>query len=323
MTPDRPSASSSAHVSRRASLSSTTSHPHAVNGGSPPPPHLSPANTSLAAGAAVNAGILSEERRASSGSLAGGAGGPAYRRRRSSVRHNFALNDPTMPAPGELAMSASARPHALQPLAYGQVGGTGSPVRHARTPSLGELHQELENEQEAQVVSPPEFSATATDLPAQNRLLAMIRQQEAQIQQLQAQEPQSASAIEDSNPPSGANSRAQTPGMTSVLPIRTGRPASQQRGSPALAAAAGEDHSLASSFHLPSPIFGGAAFRDESTFYQAERQTLMRENQMLKHRVRELERHLADCTGTASGHGPAMPSTLSTESHVEGDKPVD
>ncbi len=156
MTPDHPSSSPSTHVSRRASLGSTASHPHAANGSSTPP-HLSPATTSLAAGAAVNAGIRSEDRHPSSGSLAGGAGGSAYRRRRSSVRHNFALNDPTMPSPGELATGAGARPHALQPSAYGQAGGTGSPVRHARTPSLGELHQELESEQEAHVVSLPTF----------------------------------------------------------------------------------------------------------------------------------------------------------------------
>jgi hypothetical protein len=160
----------------------------------------------------------------------------------------------------------------------------------------------------------------------------MIRQQEAQIQLLQSQVPQSTSAIDDSNPPSDANSRSQTPAMTSVLPIRTARPASLQRqrstsrhNSHSLAAA-GEDHhatpTSAASFHLPSPVVGG--FRDESAFYQAETQTLTRENQMLRHRIRELERLLAEATGAVEGgHVPSLHSSLSTESRMETDKPAD
>ena len=160
----------------------------------------------------------------------------------------------------------------------------------------------------------------------------MIRQQEAQIQLLQSQVPQSTSAIDDSNPPSDANSRSQTPAMTSVLPIRTARPASLQRqrstsrrNSPSLPA--GEDHhaapTSAASFHLPSPVVGG--FRDESAFYQAETQTLTRENQMLRHRIRELERLLAEATGAAAegGHVPSLHSSLSTESRMDTDKPAD
>ena len=68
---------------------------------------------------------------------------------------NLQLNDPSLPAPGEMinegqiATYRTASPHSI----------TGSPVmasggdpRHFRTPSLGEIHQELEQEQEAQVV---------------------------------------------------------------------------------------------------------------------------------------------------------------------------
>jgi hypothetical protein len=70
---------------------------------------------------------------------------------------NLQLNDPNVPSPGEMitdGQNASYRtssPHSL----------TGSPIitggdpRHFRTPSLGEIHQELEQEQEAQVVSYP------------------------------------------------------------------------------------------------------------------------------------------------------------------------
>ena len=148
MAPDQSSVPPLSTPSNRRSRRSSTTSQSPVNG-TATPPHLSPSATSLAAAAAVNAGIQSEDRRPSTGSLFGGS---AYSRRRSSVRHNIALNDPAMPAPGELAMSPGARAHAPQPWAAGQAGA-GSPTRHARTPSLGELHQELESEQEAQVVS--------------------------------------------------------------------------------------------------------------------------------------------------------------------------
>lgn len=57
---------------------------------------------------------------------------------------NLNVNDPAMPSPGELQHDsvdtrtawATADPH------------------HQRAPSIGELHQQLETEQEAQVVSP-------------------------------------------------------------------------------------------------------------------------------------------------------------------------
>lgn len=55
-------------------------------------------------------------------------------RRRSNVLMNLQLNDPSVPAPGEM------------------VSEHGIPQHH-RAPSLGELHQELEAEQEAHVVS--------------------------------------------------------------------------------------------------------------------------------------------------------------------------
>lgn len=69
-------------------------------------------------------------------------------RRRSTILMNLQLNDPTVPAPGEMFqdhMRASPQP-------FG--GGVPSESsRHIRTPSLGELHQELEAEQEGHVVS--------------------------------------------------------------------------------------------------------------------------------------------------------------------------
>lgn len=64
---------------------------------------------------------------------------------------NIQLNDPTLPAPGEMAIEQPGyQAVSPQPL-------SGSPLpgdpNHHRAPSLGELHQELEAEQEAHVVS--------------------------------------------------------------------------------------------------------------------------------------------------------------------------
>lgn len=95
---------------------------------------------SLAATAAMNAGIQNEDqRRPSSGSMRRDV---ERARRRSSIRMNLNLNDPAVPAPGEMQRSPSTRSGAPWPH---------SP-HHERTPSLGELHQELEYEQEGQVV---------------------------------------------------------------------------------------------------------------------------------------------------------------------------
>jgi hypothetical protein len=164
---------------------------------------------------------------------------------------------------------------------------TGIP-HHNRTPSLGELHQELENEQEFQV----------------NRLLTQIRQLQEQLQR-QQQQNQSAIAgdetsdrsvpvpISTSSPQPGAYpSAASVSGSLPRSPVfprssfdlaradlrhrsRTpSRNASPRLRSTSISADSGEAWAL-----------GG---RDESAFYQAETQMLMRENQMLRHRIREL-----------------------------------
>ncbi len=65
---------------------------------------------------------------------------------------NLQLNDPALPPPGEMINEGAAY-RATSPLSM-----TSSPIiggvepHHYRTPSLGEIHQELEQEQEAQVV---------------------------------------------------------------------------------------------------------------------------------------------------------------------------
>ncbi|KAL6172117.1 hypothetical protein ACJQWK_02295 [Exserohilum turcicum] len=256
---------------------------------SPSPRTQSPSSArsphSLAATAAMNAGIHSEDsRRPSSGSMRRDV---ERARRRSSIRMNLNLNDPAMPAPGEMQQSPSARTRGPWPQ---------SP-HHERTPSLGELHQELEAEQEGQV----------------NRLLSMIRTQQAQINALQANHQHAASAsasavVDDGTPtserdmsippshthsahmsplPSAAQPRSRSPyGFASIS--RQSSFADRSRhsshaGSPSLRPISGHAGSYDPHDMLPSP-----AARDESAFYQAETQNLTRENQMLKLRIREL-----------------------------------
>jgi hypothetical protein len=235
----------------------------------------------------MNAGIQNEEtRRPSSGSMRREV---EHARRRSSIRMNLNLNDPAVPAPGEMQRSPSARSR----------GPPQSP-HHERAPSMGELHQELEYEQEGQV----------------NRLLNMIRQQQAQISTLQASHPQSSSsAVDDSTPTSERSMSlphsapplhaAISPLPISPLPM-TNQPRSHSpfglgsisrqssfadrsrggshAGSPALRPISGQGGVHDYNDMLP----GSATGRDESAFYQAETQNLTRENQMLKLRIREL-----------------------------------
>ena len=135
----------------------------------PPDPSPSPRSTSLAAAATINAGTQAQEGRHTSGSFGrtdarGSASptlrhsGPTRERRRSNVAMNISLNDPALPAPGELQTIGDNRPpsrtfRAASPQTISRSPSMADPHHHHRTPSIGELHQELEQEQEAQVVS--------------------------------------------------------------------------------------------------------------------------------------------------------------------------
>ncbi|KAL5115118.1 hypothetical protein ACEQ8H_006954 [Pleosporales sp. CAS-2024a] len=275
---------------------------------------------SLAATAAMNAGIQNEEtRRPSSGSMRREV---ERARRRSSIRINLNLNDPALPAPGEMLQQRSPSTRAIS-LAQ-------SP-HHERAPSLGELHQEIEYEQEGQV----------------NRLLNMIRQQQAQISTLQANQHQqpSSSAVDDSTPTSERSmslpqsAHASSFAAISPLPIagqqRSHSPFGLNRGSSISRQSSFADRSRGGS-RTGSPALrpmsgiggvhdyndmlpGSATGRDESAFYQAETQNLTRENQMLKLRIRELERQLADMNPTSQiTQSPAIHSSLNPNAGGEG-----
>lgn len=216
---------------------------------------------------------------------------------------NLQIADPTVPSPGEMVSEnhngnsshQSPTPHPVSPSP--RLIATGAPHHHHnRTPSLGELHQELENEQEYQV----------------NRLLAQIRQLQEQVQRQQQQQGgnPSSSAVDETPAPPGAGFPAAVPTPPSTsLPRSPGFPR-HPRGSFDLArgiSGGGTDgfrlRSRTPSRHasprLRSTSIGGGdgagggdqfmlSGRDEAAFYQAETASLMRENQMLRHRIQVL-----------------------------------
>jgi TolA-binding protein len=226
-----------------------------------------------------------------------------------------------MPAPGEMVSESPTNSYQTgvpAPVAASpRLIATRTP-HHNRAPSLGELHQELENEQEFQV----------------NRLLTQIRQLQEQVQRQQQQNPSGVAGDEGSersvSGPAPVPVPAPVPNMTSspqptfpssgslprspVFPrssfdmaradlrhrSRTpSRNASPRLRSTSITADSGEPWALAG--------------RDESAFYQAESQMLVRENQMLRHRIREMERQLAELQGTNTSsltHEPSHSSHL-------------
>ncbi|KAI1345588.1 hypothetical protein F5Y01DRAFT_52006 [Xylaria sp. FL0043] len=300
----------------------------ALRGESPSP---SPRSTSvsLQAAATVNAGLQHEpDRRTSSGSLSRQRHSPQAGRRRSAVLMNLQLNDPALPAPGELVAggannnSSSSNNHSNssglrmspQPLSLSSPLLAGRDPHHNRAPSLGDLHQELEAEQEAQV----------------NRLLQMIRQQQLQLQQLQAAQGQSQSAVAAEDPPSTLDrpaSASHASGIPPSLPTPSGSvprspSISHPRSSFDLARDSLHRRSRTPSRGASSPRLRSTSIsqesephlsgvRDETTYYQAETQSLVRENQMLRHRIRELERQLGEAHSHVSiTREPVQPSQL-------------
>lgn len=275
------------------------------------------ASISLQAAATMNAGLQHEpSRRSSSSSLNRHRSSPQQGRRRSAVLMNLQLNDPSVPAPGEM-VNEHAGQNNISPLPLSASPSMADPHHH-RAPSLGELHQELEAEQEAHV----------------NRLLHMIRQQQAELLRLQGQAPGQNSAIDDSNVTSEKSNHG-TPqaslSQISIPTVSTGgsfpRSASsrhprssfdmaradlQRRSRTPSRGASPRLRSTSISAESGDWVLGG---RDESAFYQAETQMLVRENQMLRHRIRDLEKQLSDLSTTSPiTREPPQPSHLTRSS---------
>lgn len=203
---------------------------------------------------------------------------------------NLQLNDPSIPAPGEMVSEHPVTSYSTSSpdmMAGSPIIATGDP-HHMRNPSLGEIHQELEQEQEAQVVSKsaPKSTCLSVMLPrrtflthfVQNRLLQMIRAQQQQLQQLQAAAGASQAAIID-EPVTPRSPNIPSMPTRSSLELRRSRTPSRT-ASPQL----GRSSSI-SIEGVEGLSLGG---RDESAFYQAETQMMTRENQMLRMRIREL-----------------------------------
>ncbi|KAH8705655.1 hypothetical protein BGW36DRAFT_354053 [Talaromyces proteolyticus] len=243
-------------------------------------------------------------------------------RRRSGIGMHLNLNEPPGEAREHRSSSFSNYFRTASPGSLGgsPIIGTGDP-HHQRAPSLGELHQELEQEQEAQVTHA--FKLT----PLKNRLLQMIRQQQLQLHQLhqQQQHQHGQAAVIDDTTPSSERSQSfpsipplPTPGSRSMqIPLSH----SHRRGSRA-SEAASPNLAATSTQHTPAIDPAHSSFssdwsvlatndpgavptttarrnsRDESAFYQAEAAMLTRENQMLRMRIRELERQLTSLSST-------------------------
>ncbi|KAK4245479.1 hypothetical protein C7999DRAFT_16331 [Corynascus novoguineensis] len=275
---------------------------------------------SLQAAATLNAGLQRESpsRGSPRSPLSPRNRSPSTGRRRSQVLMNLQMADPSMPAPGEMvsdSQNRSSQTNSPIPVAGSpRLMATRTP-NHNRAPSLGELHQELENEQEFQV----------------NRLLAQIRQLQERmlsrvLQQQQQQNPSAISGDDQSSersvpipapnvaaspqptyPTSGSLPRSPVFPRSSFDMARAdlrhrsrtpSRNASPRLRSTSISADSGESWALAG--------------RDESAFYQAESQMLIRENQMLRHRIREMERQLAELQGNNAplSHEPSHSSHL-------------
>lgn len=135
----------------------------------------------------------------------------------------------------------------------------------------------------------------------------MIRQQQLQLQQLQASQGQSQTSVaaEDATPTSERSTSFPPSSSQPVFPpLPTPGPRSpalsHPRSSFDMARDALHRRSRTPSRGAPSPRLRSTSIsgesgephisgvRDESAYYQAETQSLVRENQMLRHRIREL-----------------------------------
>ncbi|KEF57576.1 uncharacterized protein A1O9_05494 [Exophiala aquamarina CBS 119918] len=318
------------------SMSSSPMQPRSMHTVTSPPnrqetPSPRSASISLASAASINA---ANESRRSSLSNRGSPrlGRLPTDRRRSQVAINLNLNDPSLPSPGELSSSdlrasfTDRVPHSYVSASPPTLAGrptiaTGDP-HHQRQPSLGEVHNVLEQEQEAQV----------------NRMLQMIREQQLQLDALRTSSEQSrrpsqpgnSTAVIDDLTPASERSLS-FPSVHPAVPAGTPLPRrvsythrhSSASRSPHLHGMADGGESRNSEFiSPPSPIetIGRRnSFRDESAFYQAETANLTRENQMLRMRIRELEKQISDMS-TAPANTPAIPSNLVTSPPVEAEE---
>ncbi|RAL66213.1 hypothetical protein DID88_005885 [Monilinia fructigena] len=324
-----PSRSSTTSPSMSRTISNPGEHPapSGIRAQSPSPSPRSTSN-SLQAAAAVNAGLQQEEnsRRSSTSRNQQASSASHSGRRRSTILMNLQMNDPALPPQGEIVSDSQHRTASPMSLTGSPIIASGDP-HHFRAPSLGEIHQELEQEQEAQV----------------NRLLHMIRTQQQQLQHLQVASGQaqgSAPAIDESTPTSERSLSFSTQNIPSNVTSAISVPRSPSTAMHARTSFDVARESLNRRSRTPSRTAsprlrstsisneGGDTWnlsgRDETAYYQAETQTMIRENQMLRQRIRELERQVSDLHANSSiTHEPATTSHLiSTTSVSEESTPL-
>lgn len=141
----------------------------------------------------------------------------------------------------------------------------------------------------------------------QNRLLQMIRSQQAQLHQLQQnqQQPGSSTAVVDDAPserspsfslpmppPVTHGSRLSISSLSNSNRRSSSRPTSQTASPNLRPQDASRQSEGTESFPALRDSTSRRGSRDESAYYQAEAAMLGRENQMLRQRVRELGKHL-------------------------------
>lgn len=170
------------------------------------------------------------------------------------------------------------------------------------TQAFAELHQELETEQEAQV----------------NRLLNLIRLQHLQSQSSTTDDNSSTAATVDSA--STTTGRARSPVSASSMSRRDSgrlsrensarRPRSGSRASSTSSPSfqATNFNSDSANESLSSVPWLGSSHSDLG-FYMAEAQMLTRDNEMLKRRIRELERQVADLSSKGSTATDVTPTS--------------
>ncbi|KAL6719836.1 hypothetical protein ACLMJK_001757 [Lecanora helva] len=289
-------------------------------------------SVSLNAAATINAGIQNEDSRRASLPPTRDRGplGQGDRRRTSAVLSSY---DPALPGPGELQTGDLRNPNVDQPsprmspinrtaspYGIGAMSPSFPPRYRERTPSLGELHQQLEQEHEAQVI----------------RLLGVIRQAQDDLQNLREQAAPSSRMdlpgtgeitppIErsapglyasphplSSNPPSGnVGPRPNSPAVRGSFELS--RRSSHRSRTPSRAVSPSLRNPSTSMYAPNDDFFSGGrtqTLMDENSYYQAETQNLTRENQMLRQRIRELERQMSEGNSTATS-SPIIPSNLS------------
>ncbi|KAI7968568.1 hypothetical protein EIK77_006587 [Talaromyces pinophilus] len=171
---------------------------------------------------------------------------------------------------------------------------TGDP-HHQRAPSLGELHQELEQEQEAQVPS----SAVVDD----NNNSNLTPSSERSHNQFPILPPLPTPGISRS---STVHSHSHSPFST-----RRGSRGSETAAPPypqPFSAAATPGDSVFDLNDLVDRDATTAARRsslDDSAYYQAQVDSLNRDNRMLRARIRVLERQIAELSASSSSAGGA------------------